>query len=243
MRSPPHKFTPRIAQTGGFAIFAGPCKSCPSAIEPWIKQFCSRPENRWYAQIDTDWAGDWFNNYGLKEIIPNYEIALDMISDRHSDDWALLNDQAITSLLSEAKQLYGLLHARWICQSKGLTQMKRKFESGLYGNCPRFECHDQKLLPIGRSIRPKRHSVKLFCPQCCDIYAGPSSLKIDGAHFGPAFPHIFLAEFTEFDARVKFRAWIPNCFGFPVHPSIIGFEPHANNDHDEEWPSFSLQLP
>jgi casein kinase II subunit beta len=235
MRSSPRKFTPRITQTGGFSIFAGPCRSCPSAIEPWIKQFCSRPENRWYAQIDTDWAGDWFNNYGMKEMIPDYEIALDMISDHHSDEWVFLSDESLSSILSEAKQLYGLLHARWICQTKGLTQMKRKFESGLYGVCPRFECHDQKLLPVGTTLKPKRHSVKLFCPQCCDIYGAAGGLRIDGAHFGPAFPHIFMAEFVDLDARRKFRPWIQHCFGFPVHRVGTQNMPHATNEHEEEY--------
>ena len=120
------KFTPRIITVCGFSVFVGPCKSCPSAVEPWIKQFCSLPEHKWYVQIDTDWAVDWFNNYGLKEYFPNYEIALDMISDKHSHEWASMSDQNVNSIVIQAKQLYGLLHARWITQPSGLKQMKKK---------------------------------------------------------------------------------------------------------------------
>ena len=231
------KFTPRIITVCGFSVFVGPCKSCPSAVEPWIKQFCSLPEHKWYVQIDTDWAVDWFNNYGLKEYFPNYEFALDMISDKHSHEWASMSDQNVSSIVIQAKQLYGLLHARWITQPSGLKQMKKKFESGVFGVCPRFNCKGQKLLPMGTTVKPRHHSVKLFCPRCCDIYVAPESMRIDGAHFGPAFPHLFLQEFGEFDGRREFQPTVLEAFGFPIHKSVKRFEPHAKNEYEQERPT------
>jgi casein kinase II subunit beta len=234
MHPAPHRFIGRIGQVGGFTIYIGPCKSCPSAVEPWIKQFCSQRANSWYVPVESEWAGDWFNNYGFKELFPNYEFALDMISDKHSDEWTSLPDHSVASILVEAKQLYGLLHQRWICQSKGLVQMKRKFETGLFGTCPRFSCNDQRLLPVGATLRPQRHSVRVFCPQCYDVYraAGPS--KIDGAHFGPAFPHLFLYEYPEFDAKDKFKPIVLRAHGFVVHKWQRLFYAHETNKHRED---------
>lgn len=235
MTSSPRRFTARISHIGGFYIFAGPCESCTSTVEPWIKQFCSMPEHKWYAQIDRDWAADWFNNYGMKEQFANYELALEMISDKHSDDWASLSDQHLYTVLSQAKQLYGLLHARWITQNRGLAQMRKKYDHGIFGVCPRSACNSEKLLPMGTTNTPRHHSVKLFCPQCCDIYVAPTGMKFDGAHFGPAFPHIFLSEYTDLDSRKKFKPTVLKAFGFELHKSVRNYNPHSTNHHASEY--------
>ena len=221
-------FTPRLTQLGGFSIYSAPCAVCPPSIKPWIQQFCSLPENSWYVPIDKEWAGDLFNAYGLKQYIPNFDIALEMITDSHSDQWVNFNDQNIASILAQAKQLYGLLHARWITQPKGLALMKEKYECGTFGQCPRYCCKKQNLLPIGTTLKPKRHTAKLFCPRCVDIYVS-QSLKIDGAHFGPAFPHVFLFEHSELNKESEFVPFRRTAFGFSVHKPQNYFEPHASN--------------
>ena len=228
------RFTPRIVVLKGISLYVGPCKTCPSSVEPWIKQFCSLVENRWYVEIDRDWATDWFNNYGMRNIFPNYDIALDIISDSHSDDWMYLSDENLNSILSQAKQLYGLLHARWICQDSGLVQMKKKYKSGIFGECPRFNCRGQHLLPMGTTLKPRHHTVKLFCPQCCDIYSPPPTMKLDGAHFGPAFPHIFFSEYANLDTRRFFRSFKLFAFGFPIKKSRKRFRPHDTNYHEND---------
>ena len=53
----------RMIRIENFQIYTGPCKSCPPGVEPWIRQFCRL--NSWYVPIDNDWAGDWFNQYGI----------------------------------------------------------------------------------------------------------------------------------------------------------------------------------
>lgn len=236
MKTSPRKFTPRISQINGFSIYVGPCSSCPSAIEPWIKQFCSMPDHKWYVPIDREWAADWFNNYGMKELFPNYDIAINIISDQHSDEWAYLSDEDVSAILVQARQLYGLLHARWICQTKGLNQMKKKYEAGIFGVCPRFNCKGKHLLPMGTTLKPRHHSVKLFCPECCDIYLSPPNMRLDGAHFGPAFPHIFLSEFTNFNTSSQFEPYQLVAFGFPIRNTRNKYEPHSTNYHEDEFP-------
>jgi hypothetical protein len=57
-----------------------------------------------------------------------------------------------------------------------------KYEGGVFGICPRVYCVGCNVVPCGRSDMPGLDTVKLFCPNCNDIYGPPSSrfLSIDG---------------------------------------------------------------
>jgi hypothetical protein len=50
-----------------------------------------------------------------------------------------------------------------------------KYESGIFGSCPRVYCVGCNVVPCGRSDLPGMDTVKLFCPNCNDIYVPPSS--------------------------------------------------------------------
>lgn len=67
-----------------------------------------------------------------------------------------------------------------------------KYEAGHFGYCPRVFCHSHPVLPCGRSDLPGLDTVKLFCANCIDCYAPPSSRfhGVDGAFFGTTFPHL-----------------------------------------------------
>lgn len=222
----------RIIKIGGFKIFNGPCQGCPIIVQPWIKQFCSHPLNSWYAEVDIEYANDWFNHYGLKETIDLFDEALEMICDTHSEKWAEYDIKKITEIQQQSIRLYGLLHARYILQGKGLKQMKEKYEKGIFGHCPRFSCNNQHLLPYGETVQPNHHSAKLYCPQCRDIYRPPESCLIDGAHFGPAFPHAFLIEYPKFNTGDQFKPYSPKVFGFIVFERTDKglFYAHATNN-------------
>ena len=211
-------FIPRIIKSDGCYIFVGPCKKCPTSIDPWIKQFCSLPENEWYVSLELSWADDTFNHYGIPEQILNYDLAMNMITDHHDNNWCFLNDDEINIISKNAKNLYGLLHSRYICQTEGLRDIKKKFTNGLYGFCPRTMCNNEKLLPIGLSHKLFKHNIKLFCPQCYEIYKPKKNIKIDGAHFGPAFPHIFLSSYPQFDSFKNLKNIEFTLLGFKISP-------------------------
>jgi casein kinase II subunit beta len=227
--------TARTLRIGGFKIFHGPCKSCPVVVQPWIKQFCAQPQYSWYCEVDRDFAGDWFNHYGMKRLVEHFDEALELLTDAHSPAWADLDEDAIAAVHEQAVALYGLIHARWILQPHGLALMREKYEAGAFGRCPRYRCRGQALLPVGESHLPGRHSAKVFCPRCCDLYA-PEGARVDGAHFGTAFPHLFLVEFPRFDARAQFEEFAPTIFGFPVFQPPERFLAHAL---DRESASYS----
>lgn len=104
--------------------------------------------------------------------------------------------------------LYGLVHQRYILTRVGLQAMVRrsgcsrgllahttvanlslrvsqaeKYESGVFGVCPRVYCGSCNVVPCGRVDLPQHDTVKLFCPNCNDIFVPPSSRfqGVDGA--------------------------------------------------------------
>ena len=228
---------PRFVEYDGFRLYAGVCKKCPSSVDPWIFQFCNLPQNKWYVPIDVSWVTDWFNQYGIRELFENFDEAIELISDNHSENWATFSDEKICQIHIQATRIYGLLHARWITQPKGLFAMKKKYEISVFGVCPRALCNGTHLLPMGTSANMRRHTVKLFCPKCCDIYKAPKTPSIDGAHFGPAFPHLFLCEFTQFDTSDEFVPFDQRVFGFRIHKSMqLKYRPHISNIQDVDIP-------
>lgn len=99
--------------------------------------------------------------------------------------------------------------------------MVEKYERGHFGFCPRVFCHSHPVLPCGRSDLPGLDTVKvcsmetskrvrfnvltlhplpqLFCANCIDNYAPPSSRfhGVDGAFFGTTFPHLLFQTYRE----------------------------------------------
>ena len=224
-----------ILKIDSFNIYVRPCKSCSPVVEPWIRQFCK--QNPWYVPIDSEWAGDWFNQYGISQQVDDFDSAVEMIIDQHSSNWANYSDEKIRMIHQQALRVYGILHARWICQPKGMSLMKEKYEKGVYGQCQRYACNGTHLLPMGTTFTIRRHSTKLFCPKCCDIYRAPSLIVLDGAHFGPAFPHMFLSEYTQFDRSKDFKPFEIKAFGFKIHRTPKSrFLVHDSNKYEEETP-------
>lgn len=118
-----------------------------------------------------------------------------------------------------ARHLYGLVHARYITTTRGLSKMVLfhplllspisypggtsrasadyspqldKYKRYDFGKCPRVACQSYGLLPTGLSDLPHIQSVKLYCGKCEDLYNPKSSrhATIDGAYFGTSFQNI-----------------------------------------------------
>lgn len=239
----PIRFRNRILKIDGYKIYAGHCESCPRSVDPWIEQFCSMSENKWYAEISNEYAADPFNYYGLSNYIPNLDLAAELISDNHSRKWYYMNNDDVATIHAQAKQLYGLLHARFVATAPGLSQIKKKIRKGTFGSCPRVNCNGTHLMPVGLSPYPNRHSCKLYCIRCADIYQPPVTKKIDGAYFGPSFPCHFLLNYPEFDIRTRFIPTQFQIFGFGVHLPDKRILPHQDTNHnkfDEEEKSTKL---
>lgn len=236
MESQRQRIPSHVVSYDGFELYTGHCHYAKNEIKPWIHQFCSKPCNNWFVAVVHDYATDIFNYYGFKKYIPNFSLAMSMICDRHGKEFEYLSDEEIMRIHDQAKQLYGLIHSRWICTTPGLSMMKKKaFKKVRFGRCPRTACKGTPLIPIGITNVPNRHSVKLFCTRCADIYSAPCNKKIDGAFYGPAFPTVFLLAYPDLDLRDHFHTFDFKLFGFNLKSKKFENSPHNTNNHTEEY--------
>jgi casein kinase II subunit beta len=123
--------------------------------------------------------------------------------------------------LQGIKEVYGLIHKRFITTSKGLALMREKYLNGVFGRCPRVVCDKQVLIPVGLSEDLRYSKVKVYCPICCQVYK-PSrhkgrSVSLDGAYFGTSFAQIFFMNYPDLKPKIKEeKTYIPKLYGFRI---------------------------
>ncbi|KAK6908758.1 hypothetical protein I203_102761 [Kwoniella mangroviensis CBS 8507] len=164
----------------------------------WISWFLSTKGNEYFAEVDEDYILDRFNLTGLNgEVVQEYSRALNLITDNLDEE--SLDDDVREAVETSARFLYGLIHARYIVTSRGLSKMLEKYRKADFGRCPRVYCYQQPLLPVGLSDIPYQKAVKLYCPRCEDIYSPKSNRhgSIDGAYFGTTFPHMLFMVYPQ----------------------------------------------
>ncbi|KAJ7638876.1 casein kinase II regulatory subunit-domain-containing protein [Roridomyces roridus] len=176
----------------------GYTSSTPTSTLTWITWFCSLPGHEYFCEVSEDFIEDDFNLTGLNSMVPFWKEAMEMVLDVEPDeDAAKIPDVSIVE--SSAEMLYGLVHQRFILGRAGQQAMVDKYESGIFGSCPRVYCLGTNVVPCGRSDLPGIDTVKLFCPNCNDLYVPPSSRfqGVDGAFFGTTFAHLFFQNYRE----------------------------------------------
>jgi len=182
----------------------------------WIAWFCSLKGNEFYCEIEEDFIQDDFNLSGLSNLVPYYHYALDVILDVEVQD--VLSEQQSELIESAAEMLYGLIHARYILTTRGMIDMMEKYKHAHFGRCPRYLCNNQPCLPTGTSDVFRTATVKLFCPNCQDLYFPRSKYQgnVDGAYFGTTFPHLFLMTYSHLKHRKNCTTYTPRIFGFKI---------------------------
>lgn len=187
--------------------------------QTWIEWFCQLRGHEFFCEIDTQYIADAFNLYGLRAQVSRYKQCVELllgVGDSASD-----REGQEQELYPHAKRLYGLIHARYILTSQGQKHMLHKYEFGDFGKCPRVLCGLANVLPVGEHAEMGRSSVKLYCPQCQDMYDPPRKCHrdIDGAYFGPSFPHLLMMVKPDSFQPKPFRVYTPRIYGFRVHDS------------------------
>lgn len=211
--------------------------------DEWIPSFCSRFGHEYFCQVPTDFIEDDFNMTSLSQEVPHYRKALDLILDleamtdeedeEEDHDMGTQNGndakpQLVNRSIAEhsAEQLYGLIHARYILTKPGLQAMAEKFDRKQFGTCPRYYCGGMQLLPCGLSDTIGKHTVRLYCPSCQDLYLPQSSrhLCLGGAFWGTSFPGVFLKHFKELEEYVERKtkeAYQLKVFGFRINDKAV----------------------
>lgn len=186
--------------------------------EYWIDWFLGAKGNEYFCDIDVDYITDRFNLTGLNQYVDKLSLPIDIITDNQTIDEDQ-PDEVKMKLDNNARFLYGLIHARYIITSRGLTKMGNKYRNGDFGFCPRVHCKLNPLLPIGLSDTPRVSPVKLYCSNCEDIYNPKSSRhsSIDGAFFGTSFPAMFLTSYPQLIPVHSLSIHTPKIYGFYLH--------------------------
>ncbi|QCD81359.1 casein kinase II subunit beta [Vigna unguiculata] len=130
----------------------------------WISWFCNLRGNEFFCEVDDDYIQDDFNLCGLSSQVPYYDYALDLILDVESSHGDMFTEEQNELIESAAEMLYGLIHARYVLTSKGMTAMLDKYKNYDFGRCPRVYCSGQPCLPVGQSDIPRASTVKIYCP-------------------------------------------------------------------------------
>ncbi|KAF9438553.1 casein kinase 2 regulatory subunit [Entomortierella beljakovae] len=182
----------------------------------WIDWFLGTKGNEYFCEVDEEYILDRFNLTGLNTEVQYYSQALDLITDNLDEN---MDEEMRDIVEKSARHLYGLIHARFIITTHGLTKMLEKFKKCDFGRCPRVLCHNHPLLPVALSDSPYTKSVKLFCCRCEDIY-NPKSTRhasIDGAYFGCSFPHMLFQVYPQLVPPKSTDRYVPRIFGFKLH--------------------------
>ena len=190
----------------------------------WIHWFCKLRGNEYFAEVDDEFIKNDENLVGIK----TKEHIKTLLSEKPRD--STLTRELIEEL-QDIREIYGLIHKRFIYTPLGMGIMREKFLDGIFGYCPRILCNKQVLLPVGLSEDVRYNQVKMFCPQCQEVYKprdlfygyGNGGGKIykfdlpDGIYFGTSFPQAFLMTFPDLDPRKNDNPrYIPKLYGFRI---------------------------
>ncbi|KAE9551365.1 hypothetical protein FO519_005419 [Halicephalobus sp. NKZ332] len=155
----------------------------------WLHSF---PTTCMMIYVDEDFIRDGFNRQNIHKEIGISERQVNRLVEKILEGNIEEFDK---DEKTNAIDIYGLVHARFIVSPYGIDQMRLLFSRGAFGKCPRHFCADQNCLPMGETPRLGQSPVKIFCPRCKQIYEPKHYYDLDGAYFGPSFPAAFMLEF------------------------------------------------
>ncbi|KAH0789914.1 Casein kinase II regulatory subunit family protein [Histomonas meleagridis] len=164
----------------------------------WIDSYLEQSFGDWFCNIPLSFAGDGFNTFGIAIDQARAKSAFHHLLGSDSDSSDSFDSDSEEEIERCTEKIFGLIHSRYIFTADGLNEMKKKYQDGVFGYCPRFYCNKQNLLPLGLTDHPGVATVKLYCPNCKQIYeADDVHSKIDGAFFTKSFAHYFLLEMNQ----------------------------------------------
>ncbi|EAY07468.1 Casein kinase II regulatory subunit family protein [Trichomonas vaginalis G3] len=196
----------------------------------WINEFIAQSD--WITYVDEAYLNDNFNLYGLNSIIEGYS---EVVKFLRGQFYELPPGMTTKQLLKEAEKLYTLIHARFLLTYAGVKKVKKKYESGIFGQCPRVACNHHNLLPIGMTPSYGEEKVKVYCPCCHDIYN--TNQQLDGALFGPYFPHFLLQGSHDKIQFAEVKQNPQTYLGISIEPKATfgGFQNLIFKDDDEDF--------
>lgn len=225
-----------------------------SEEETCIDWLLSQEGNHLLCRVEEDYIEDNFNLYGLNKIIPNFRDSIRLLLSDSASVEGCLEEGWVGPSYEHLLDLYGLIHARYILTSQGLSKMRRKLHNNVFGSCPEPEFAESSVLPVGLSDHLRQGPPVGYCLASGEIYKmGAWGDFLDGAYFGTSFPHLLLMQDPAIHGPrgwpVPNSTYKPRIFGFkvrraddPVVPRSDGEKkkrakrkPEAPDEDDDSW--------
>lgn len=225
-----------------------------SEEETCIDWLLSQEGNHLLCRVEEDYIEDNFNLYGLSKIIPNFRDSIRLLLSDSASVEGCLEEGWVGPTYEHLLDLYGLIHARYILTSQGLSKMRRKLHNNVFGSCPEPEFAESSVLPVGLSDHLRQGPPVGYCLASGEIYKmGAWGDFLDGAYFGTSWCHLLLMQNPAIHGPrgwpVPNSTYKPRIFGFkvrraddPVVPADNGEKkkrakrkPEAPDDTDDSW--------
>lgn len=176
----------------------------------WIDLFLKTQQGHLFVRVSDEFISQAASNPAISSQFGNIQELLNIILSKDADDVG--ND-----IQKQAEVLYGLIHQKYLLTEEGRLLMFENQKKGNFPKCPRAFCHDFTCVPYGTSYELKKDMVKMFCPNCTDVYNYDSKCQIDGAYFGPDWVHYLMNEHPEIVPEKEAESFTPHVFGFNVY--------------------------
>ncbi|KAH0791211.1 Casein kinase II subunit beta [Histomonas meleagridis] len=182
----------------------------------WVKNFLSFPSS--YVFVDVEVAF-------LKEFLENFTTANSLITDLEEAKNLILTSteeevqSAPQPIQFQAEILYGLAHAKYLHTPEGQEKMISKQKNKIFMHCPRLSCERTICFPCGVSDIPQELTIKMYCPNCHEIYNVSDELisKIDGAYFGLNWLESVCQSHPELRLSNQTQEYVPRIYGFRIY--------------------------
>ncbi|OHT14846.1 Casein kinase II subunit beta [Tritrichomonas foetus] len=197
---------------------------------PWIDWFLAHPFAKYFVRIDDSYIQNASNFEDLKNSFDLFDICYSLICGKYIPREKLPSEWP-NNIDESGMILYGLIHSRYIQTDQGIEKMYQKFIENSFEKCPRTLCHGIHCLPIGYSNEFGQEPLKMFCPNCGDIYYvdDEDCDCVDGACFGCDYLPIFLEKHRDVVPEALPEKYVVTLFGY----RLIGdgdFEPFSDEE-------------
>ncbi|OHT09752.1 Casein kinase II subunit beta [Tritrichomonas foetus] len=176
----------------------------------WIDLFLNTPQGSLFVKITPEFLKEAANIPGIASEFNNIPEVLELILSQN------VSELSTGYLQTHAELFYGMAHRRFLNTDKGRQAMIEKQKKGEFFKCPRMLCHNFTCVPVGITNDLNKDKVKMFCPNCTDVYNYDGQFPVDGGFFGPDWVHHLMNENPEIVSEELPETYIPRVFGFKV---------------------------
>ena len=180
----------------------------------FVDYLLMQPQSKYFVKVDMDFLSK-NGEYAHKSYkYLNFEESYSALFKKKRETTNISTD-----ILSQSYIVYGLIHAKYLMTESGQAQMIAKFQKHEFPPCPRVLCNHFTCFPYGSSAIIGEQPMKLFCPNCTDIYliTNNDNLGIDGAFFGPFWIHTLMHHHPEIVSSQPPEVYVPRIYGFRIY--------------------------